>query len=188
MELTTLLNRTKVSVSNLTIYEHRLLSFLLARVNKDKLTSHGYLAWPATQEIIDYTGISKTKIEEMRKTLRTSGWLNYTSGHGKGSSNHYYINASKIVACYIASGNKEPEGLLYQTNIEQKPTNKQHKRNTSGLRQGTATPVSSEQPKKETTRQDAPKPVESNPDGSPMWFEGVRVYNQKEYDEAGCPF
>jgi DNA-binding MarR family transcriptional regulator len=165
MELTTLLNRTKVSVSKLTVHEHRLLSFLLARVNKDRLATHGYLAWPGTDEIIDYTDISKSTIERLRKTLVAAGWVQYTPGHGAGSSNHYYINGQRIYDAYVASGNKPPEGTVYATNVQEKPK-KQHERNKSGLKQGKVTPVAQEVPKVSV------QPVDG---GYPRWHKGVWV-------------
>jgi hypothetical protein len=184
MELTTLLNRTKVSVSNLSIYEHRILAFLLARVNKDKLTTHGYLAWPGTDDIIEFTGISKSTIERSRTNLVKTGWMQYTPGHGAGSSNHYYINAHKIVSCYVGSGYNRPAGDLYATNVSEKSSKRQG-RNTAGLMQGKEAPKPA--PKPEPTQvpvepvkaaEDKPGP---NPDGSPPWWSnGMRRYSWGE--------
>jgi hypothetical protein len=188
MELTTLLNRSKQSVLNLSVYEFRFLSFLLARVNKDKLPTHGYLAWPGTDQIIEFTGLSKPTIERTRKTLVSAGWMQYTPGHGAGSSNHYYINAAKIVSSYVASGYDAPDKSLYTTNIQEKG-NKAHKKNTSGLMRGNVKP----EPKAPAT---SPRVTEP---GFPRWYNGIQVFNEnelrqaqldKELEDAGldCPF
>ena len=180
MELTTLLNRSKDSVIKLTAHEFRMLSFLLGRVNKDKLPTHGYLAWPGTDSIIEFTGLSKPTIERCRKSLVSAGWMQYTPGHGAGSSNHYYINAQKIVDSYVASGWKRPEGLIYTTHVQEKPK-KAHKRNTDGLKQNKA------KTEQKPIVQDVPNmPVEQlpglNPDGSPpYWPNGERRYS---YDDV----
>jgi hypothetical protein len=178
MELTTLLNRSKDSVLNLTVYEFRFLSFLLARVNKDKLSTHGYLAWPGTDQIIEFTGLSKPTIERSRKTLVSAGWMQYTPGHGAGSSNHYYINASKIISAYVASGYDAPDKEIYATVVQEK-AKKQHKRNTDNLVQN----------KKAKQEEKSPEPVQdepkTNPDGSPKWFKnGTRRYT---WDDVMMP-
>lgn len=178
MELTTLLNRSKQSVLNLTAHEFRFLSFLLARVNKAKLPTHGYLAWPGTDQIIEYTGLSKPTIERTRKSLVTAGWMQYTPGHGAGSSNHYYINAGKILASYVESGNNRPDGVVHETKIEEK-AKKPHNRNTSGLMKGNAPPKPVAPPIV------VEEPTESkpglNPDGSPpFWPNGERRYSFDE--------
>lgn len=178
MELTTLLNRSKQSVVNLSFPERVFISFLLARVNKDKLSTHGYLAWPGAEQITEYTGLSKPTIERCRKSLVIAGWMQYTPGHGAGSSNHYYVNGAKILACYVESGNKAPEGVAYRTNVQEK-SKEPHKKNTSGLMKGNVPP-----------RPVAPpivpgKPIDSkpglNPDGSPPFFpNGARRYTKDD--------
>lgn len=177
MELTTLLNRSKDSVLNLTIYEYRILSFLLARVNKDKLSTHGYLAWPGTDQITEFTGISKSTIERSRASMVKAGWMQYTPGHGAGSSNHYYLSAEKIVSCYVASGNKRPEGLLYETRVQEKQK-KVQERNTTGLLKGKEKPNTQPAPKPELKQDEAPR---VNPDGSPpYWPNGESRYSWNE--------
>jgi hypothetical protein len=197
MELTTLLNRSKQSVLNLSVYEFRFLSFLLARVNKDRLPTHGYLAWPGTDQIIEFTGLSKPTIERTRKTLVSAGWMQYTPGHGAGSSNHYYLNASKIVGAYVASGYDAPDKAIYETHVQEK-ARKPHERNTSGLKQGKTTPKATEE---KTPTASAKQPSEcptKNPDGSPMYHRnGERRYTwddvmpkpQPSYEDSlECPF
>lgn len=170
MELTTLLNKTKFLVSDLTVYEHRFLSFLLARVNRLKMSTHGYLAWPGTDEIIEYTGISRPTIERVRKTLVQKNWMQYIPGKGPGSSNHYYVNAQKIVDAYVQSGFDRPESIVLPTILEDKEAaKKQHKRNTEGLMKGKEKPIVQK--------------IQDKPVFDKMYY-GVRCLSQQEYDEA----
>jgi hypothetical protein len=122
--------------------------------------------------------------------------MQYTPGHGAGSSNHYYINASKIVSSYVASGYDAPDKEVYATHVQEK-ARKPHERNTSGLKQGKTTPKPSEE-------KTSPMPVKegstTNPDGSPMYHRnGERRYTwddamptpkqQPSYDDSlECPF
>lgn len=132
MELTTLLSKTEFLATNLTVYEFRLLTYLLARVNKAKMLTHGYLAWPGTDDIIKHTGMSSPTIERIRKTLVAAGWMKYISGKGPNSSNHYYINAQMIVDAAVKSGERCPDGIVAPTIMEES-SKKPHKRNTAGL-------------------------------------------------------
>jgi DNA-binding MarR family transcriptional regulator len=179
MELTTLLNRTKFSVSKLTPNEHRFLSFLLARVNKDKLSTHGYLAWPGTDEIIEYTGLSKPTIERLRKSLVAAGWMQYTPGHGAGSSNHYYINGERIVSAYAETVGKPFDGEPYATNVQERPK-KAHKRNTEGLKKGKTAP----EPTKLVAPPSKPKELEAFDGEFPRYYFGKLVRNSNELRQA----
>lgn len=210
MELTTLLNKTKVSVSNLTIYEHRFLSFLLARVNGKKVPFVGYLAWPGIEEIQDYTGISSTQIARIRKSLVQSGWMKYIPGKGPRNSNHYYIDAQKIIDSVVNSGENMPKLPPAPTVMEDK-VKAPHKRNTDNLAQNKDKPNEYVKPAQQKHAQQipvdkpvskpiiaqddedpfsgyvAPKKVESvkgpgkNPDGSdPFFLNGQRRYSHND--------
>lgn len=169
MELMTLLAKTKKSVSDLSAPEFRLLSYLLARVNWSKIPYRGYLAWPATDNIIEYTGLGDSTIQNARKSLVTKGYMQYVTGHGPNSSNQYYINAQKIIDGAVASGENRPELPAAPTQIEEKGSaRKQHKRNTDNLVQNKDKPP---------VYQKKEKPVDDN---FPRWYKGVKVYSLED--------
>lgn len=190
MELLTLLSKSKSCFHNLSLAEYSLLGRLLAHANTED--GHGYKCWPSTDTLAELTGMHPSTIEKVRTALVKSGWMTYAQGKGKGNSNTYYINGFKVVEVYMQSGYPRPKGTIAVTDMQDKKVDKKEAKNKKNLKQGTATPVTSEQPKKETARQELPKVVhseiETNPDGSPMWWEGIRVHTWKEYEEAGCPF
>lgn len=213
MELTTLLNRIKQSVSNLTASEFRMLSYLLTRVNNSKITTNGYSSWPSTQSISDFTGLSTPTIERSRKTLVQAGWMQYVPGNGPGNSNTYYINAQKIVDCVAMSGEKASEKAIAKTIMIEKDKAKRAN-NPSGLVQNKDKPKEIQKVVDKPVSKPiivvdeddpfgghvAPKKVESvkgpgkNPDGSDPFFpNGQRRYSYKDVmdpfaDDPDVPF
>lgn len=215
MELATLLSKTKHSIADLAQTEFRFLSFLLARVNRGKIPTHGYLAWPGIDMIIEYTALGDTTIQKVRKTLKEKGYLQIVSGKGPKSSNHYYINAQKIIDGAVKSGENAPKYPAAPTVIEsQEESKKQHKRNTIGLMIGKDKPEVVQKPvdkpiSKPIIIQDdedpfggyiAPNKIESvkslgkNPDGSDPFFpNGERRYSYDDVmnllvNDPDCPF
>lgn len=131
MELLTLFHKSDFSDTNLSVYEHKLLSVLLTFVNHD--VTQGYRAWPATDLLIKRTGIKTTTLTLARKSLLREGFLlQILPNAGAGRSCVYIINAAKIVELSEKAGNKSSDrGVVTPSVIPTKPI---HKRNTDGLK------------------------------------------------------
>lgn len=179
MALSTLLHKTKFCVHNLNPSEQIVLGFLLSHV--DLTLQEGYKAFPSTERIEEYTGLSKTTIERARKKLLAAGWMKYRRGSGERTNNTYYINAQKIVDCAVASGEKRPAKPLAPS--KEITDNKPRKNNNiSGLKNQPVKEVVKEQQKEIYTPvpQAVPETTKpsKNPDGSDPFFpNGQRRYS-----------
>lgn len=121
---------------NMTAGEKVMMSVLITRV--DNKLSNGYESFPAGDYLVKRTGLSIKTIERFRKSLLEAGWIKIISGKGKGNSNHYFINAARIMELYNLCNKKQivfdADGLgIVYTKIENKLSN--HARNTAGLTQ-----------------------------------------------------
>lgn len=178
MELLTLLHKSDNSVTNLSTAEHHVLSVIITYINH-KLEK-GYEAWPSLETIVAKTGLSLRGIHKCKDKLCAAGWITLMSGKGRGCSNHYFVNADKIIFVASASGVIHSGASVAKT-IEI-PEQKEHERNTSGLMQGKVQPTIMHK---------------GNSDGSPNYSKnGVRCYSWKDHnnsvtlleDDPECPF
>lgn len=76
----------------LTVYECRLLAALITFSDRKHTTS------VSTTDLITNTGMSAKTIERSRKVLSDKEWISITSGKGMLTTNHYAVNAAKIIA------------------------------------------------------------------------------------------
>lgn len=142
MELLRLLWGTESAHLDLTTSERAVLSVLLNHVNLGKAKREGvYEAFPSVQTIVDFTGIGERTVGQNKKSLKEKDWIRMHSGTGMGRSNHYYINAPKLVGCYKLANPDDEK--LYRTGrgyseikSEPFPIN----RDTSGLMRGRSAP------------------------------------------------
>lgn len=133
MELSTLLNKSKACLHNLTLAEFRIVTYLLSCANtKD---GHGYKCYPSTETIAECCGIHSSTVEKLRPKLVKAGWFQYVQGRGAKNCNTYFVNGFKIVEIYMLSGHKRPAGIIAPTVLSEEATKKKPKKNKENLSQ-----------------------------------------------------
>lgn len=111
MGLLNLLHKSANADINLLASEIRLLSVLITYGNEER---YGYESWPSTDTLVYKTGLSERTLERAKKSLVKGDWIVIQSGKREGKSNHYFINARKIVCAYNKCNPKHtamPEAL-----------------------------------------------------------------------------
>lgn len=182
MELTTLIIKTSSTIHKLSLTEHRLLLSLLSFVNKD-LHNKGYCAWPSTDTLEDRSGLSTASIERARKVLVTGGWMKYKSGRGAGQTNVYHLSADKIIECAVQSGENAPKKPVAPT--PETTVQKDHVRNTTGLKKGKVQPAPTAKPAPEVEPFVDKPPRGRNPDGSsPFHANGTECWSWDGHRKA----
>lgn len=131
MELLTLFHKSDFLDTNLTVYEHKLLSVILTFVNSD--VSLGYKAWPSSETLTKRTGIKTTTLTTARKSLLREGFLLHIKPNaGPGRSCVYIVNPKKIIDLAEKAGSKATGKAGNQPYIP--PAKPPHERNKTGLR------------------------------------------------------
>lgn len=148
MGLQNMLSKTDFEHLGLTDTQRQVLSSLISFVNGGRVGAEGiYVAFPSIPTIEKRTGYKERSIQTNLNALKQEDWIRVVSGNGRGKSNHYFINARKVIEAYNASNPRNaiavPRGKAFDA-IQ--PTTSTHTRNTNNLRQGQTQGLASPQP------------------------------------------